>query len=137
MVLLLQGAARLTLTLWRRRAHEQIKWPYLCVDAIVLLLFVAIARELSQSALDAYTYFYSTVPADIPLDARKVSDFNQGLDKSMFDSARLAAWSVWVAGLETAICIYKVWKAFDVEELDHEIAVHEEHRRHEPSDALR
>jgi nitrate reductase gamma subunit len=136
-VLLVQGAARLTLTLWRWRAHEQIKWLSLCVDAILLLLFVAVAWGLSQSALDAYARYYSTVPADIPLDARKLTDFNKGLDKAMFDAARLAALFVWAAGLETAICVCKVWEAFDVEQLDHEIAVHEEHWRHEHPDALR
>ncbi len=136
-VLLVQGGARLMLMPWRWRAHEQIKWPCLCADAILLLLFVAVAWELSQAALDAYTHFYSAVPADVSLDARKVSDFNKGLDKAMFDSARLAAFFVWASGLETAMCIYKVWKALDGEELNHEIALHEEHRRHEHPDATR
>ncbi|HEX3270318.1 MAG TPA: hypothetical protein VHR15_06690 [Ktedonobacterales bacterium] len=130
-VLLIQGGAHLALRLWRSRAHEPIKWPSLCVDAILLLLFAALAWGLSQAALDAYGYFYSNVPADNPLDARKVADFNKGLDKAMLDSARLAAGFVWAAGVEVAICIYTLWKAFDEQELNHEIAVHEEHRRHE------
>jgi hypothetical protein len=37
---------------------------------------------------------------------------------------------VWAAGLEMGICIYKLWKAFEIEELDHEITIHEEHLRH-------
>jgi hypothetical protein len=130
-VLLVQGGAYLALRLWRWRAHEPIKWLSLCVDAILLLLFVTLAWELSQAALDAYGYFYAHVPADSPLDARKVADFNQGLDKAMLDSARLAVGFVWAAGVDVAICIYSIWKAFDVQDLNHEIAVHEEHRRHE------
>jgi hypothetical protein len=134
-VLLVQGGAHLALRLWRWRAHEQIKWPSLCVDVILLLLFVALAWDLSQAALDAYAHFYANVPADIPLDAHKVADYNKGLDKAMLDSARLAALFVWAAGLDVAICIYQLWKAFDIEELNHEIAVHEEHRRHEHPEA--
>jgi hypothetical protein len=128
-VLLDQGVMRLALRVWRWRAHERIKWPSLCVYAVLLLLLVALVWGLSQAALNAYAHFYANVPADIPLDARKVADFNNGLDKAMLDSARLAALFVWAAGLEMGICIYKLWKAFEIEELDHEIAVHEEHRR--------
>jgi hypothetical protein len=130
-VLLVQGVTRLALRVWKWRARGQIKWPSFCVDAVLLLLFVALAWGLSQAALDAYARFYSTVPADIPLDARKVADFNQGLDKAMLDSSYLAALFVWAAGLEAAVCVTRLWNAFEIEELDHEIAIHEEHRRHE------
>jgi hypothetical protein len=133
-VLLVQGTVRLALRFWRWRTREQIKWPSLCADVILLLLLVALVWALSQAALDAYAHYYSSVPADAPLDARKVADFNQSLDKVMLDSARLAAGFVCVTGVETAICIYKLWKAFDMQELDHEIAVHEEQRRHEHPD---
>jgi hypothetical protein len=128
---MIQGAARLALRCWRWRAGERFKWPSLCVDVILLLLLVALVWGLSQAALDAYGQFYSTVPADILSDARKVADFNQGLDKAMLDSARLAAGFVCVSGTETAICSYKLWKAFDLQELDHEIALHEEQRSRE------
>jgi hypothetical protein len=134
-VLLVQGAVRLALRFWRWRAHKQIRWLSFCVDAILLLLFVALAWSLSQAALDAYARFYSTVPADIPLDARKVADFTQGLDKAMLDSSRLAVFYIWASGLEMAICVYRLWKAFEIDELDHEIALHEEHRRHEHPEA--
>ncbi|HEY7020966.1 MAG TPA: hypothetical protein VH349_07610 [Ktedonobacterales bacterium] len=135
--MLVQGVVRLALRFWRWRAHKQIRWLSFCVDAILLLLFVALAWGLSQAALDAYARFYSTVPADIPLGARKVADFNKGLDKAMLDSARLAAGFVWAAGLETAICITRLWKAFEIEELDHEIAVHEEHQHREHPETTR
>jgi hypothetical protein len=134
-VLLIQGVARLALRLWRWRAHEPIRWPSLCADIVLLLLLVALVWGLSQAALDPYTRYYSTVPADAPLDARKVADFRMGLDKAMLDSARLAALFIWAAGLEMGICIYKVWNAFETEELDHEIALHEELRRQEHPEA--
>jgi nitrate reductase gamma subunit len=130
-VLLAQGVTRLTLRLWRWRAHEQIKWASTCADMVLLLLLVALVWGLSQAALDAYGYFYGHVPADAPHDAQTVVDFDKSLDKAMLDSARLAALFVWAAGLEMGICIYKLWKAFEIEELDHEIAIHEEHLRHE------
>lgn len=63
-VVLVQGAVRLAFRF--RRAHEHIRWLSLCVDAILLLLFVALDWGLSQAALDAYAHFYSTAPADIP-----------------------------------------------------------------------
>jgi hypothetical protein len=132
-VLLAQGIMRLALRFWRRRAHEQIKWS-LCVDAILLLLFVALTWGLSQAALDAYGYFYNHVPSNAPHDAQIVVDYHKSLDKAMLDSARLAALFVWAAGLEMGICIYRLWKAFEIEELDHEIAVHEEHLRQEHSE---
>jgi uncharacterized membrane protein YidH (DUF202 family) len=134
-VLLVQGVARLVLKIWRWRAHEPIEWSSLCVCAVLLLLLVTLVWGLSQAALDAYARYYSTVPADTPLDARKVADFHMGLDKAMLSSARLAALFIWAAGLEMGICIYKLWKAFEAEELDHEIALHEEHRRHEHPEA--
>jgi nitrate reductase gamma subunit len=134
-VLLAQGVTRLTLKFWRWRAGEQRRWSSLCFDVVLLLLLVAVVWGLSQAALDAYGHFYSTVPADIPLDARKVADFNKGLDKAMLDSARLAAGFVWATGVEVAICIDRLWKAFDIQELNHEIAVHEAHQRHEHPEA--
>jgi hypothetical protein len=35
-----------------------------------------------------------------------------------------------------AICIYKLWKAFEIEELAHEIAIHEDYRYHEYPEAV-
>ncbi len=134
-ILLVQGIMRLALRLWRWRAREQIKWASLCFDVVLLLILVALVWGLSQAASDAYGYFYSHVPADRPLNARKVADFNKGLDKAMLDSARLAAGFVWATGIEVAICIDRLWKAFDIQELNHEIAVHEAHQRHEHPEA--
>ena len=130
-VSLIQGATLITLDFKRWREHEQINWPSKYIDVVLLLLFVALAWGLSQAALDAYGYFYSTVPAGAPHDAQIVVDFNKRLDKAMLDSANLAAFFIWATGLEMAICIYMLWKAFESEELEHEIAVHEVHRRHE------
>jgi hypothetical protein len=133
--LLAQGVTRPTLRLWRWRAGEQTGWLSLRFDVFLLLLLVVVVWGPSQAALDAYGHFYSTLPADSPRDARKVADFNKGLDKAMLDSARVAAGFVWATGVEVAICINRLWKAFDVQELNHEIAAHEEHLRHEHPEA--
>jgi hypothetical protein len=97
-------------------------------------LGIAVTWGLSQAALDAYAHFYYSVPAGAPHGAQIAVDFNKRLDKAVLDSMRFGVYFVVMSALSLTISVFDLWKAFDAEELDHEIALHEEHRRQEHSE---
>jgi hypothetical protein len=134
--LLAQGVALAALVFWQWRSREVIDWSSVLGGATYLLIVVVIAWGLSQAALNAYAQFYYSVPAGAAHDAKAVLDFHTSLGKAMANFTGLGAVFAFMTGTSAILRGLNVWNVLKSEELDHEIARHEEHQRHEHPDAL-
>jgi len=129
--LLGQGIALAALIFWQWRLRERIDWAAVLGGVAFFVTVIVIAWGLSQVALDAYSQLYYSVPAGAGHDAKAVLDFHKQLDKTLRSFLGFGVVVLLMTGISAVLCSIKAWRFVDVEELDHEIAVHEEHRRHE------
>jgi hypothetical protein len=126
-----QAATLAALIFWQWRSRKDLDWEALCAGIIFFPLLIAIAWGISEAALNAYAQFYYSVPTGAGHDAKVVLDFQTQLGKAMSNFTRLGAVFVFMTGVSAILCGLKIWNFLKSEELDHEIAAHEEHRRHE------
>jgi hypothetical protein len=126
-----QGVAIAALVFWQWRSRESIDWPTVLGGVAFFAVVSLIAWGLSQAALDAYSQLYYSVPAGAAHDAKVALDFHQRLDKVLSSFIGFGGVFVLITVISAVLGGINAWKFVDVEELDHEIAVHEAHRRHE------
>jgi hypothetical protein len=126
-----QGIAIAALVLWQWRSRESIDWPSVLGGVAFFAVVSLIAWGLSQAALDAYSQLYYSVPAGAAHDAKVALDFRDRLDKALSSFLGFGVVFVLITVTSAVLGGINAWKFVDVEELDHEIAVHEAHRRHE------
>jgi hypothetical protein len=126
-----EGVALAAFVFWQWRLREHIEWAFVLGWAVFFVVATLTAWWLSQMALAAYTQFYDSVPAGAAHDAKAALDLHKQLDKTMGSFLGAGAVFLFMTGTSAVLCGIKAWKFFEVEELDEEIAVHEEQRHHE------
>ena len=135
-----QGVALAAFVFWQWRLRERIlreriEWASVLGWAVFFVVAILIAWWLSQVALDAYSQLYYSIPAGAGHDAKDVIDFHKQIDKTLRSFLGFGVVVLLMTGISAILCSIKAWRFVDVEELDHEIAVHEEHQRHEHPEA--
>jgi hypothetical protein len=129
LIFLVEGVTDLVRVLLSWRAREGIHWPSVLFSIGASLFFLALSLTLSQTALDAYARFYASIPRGPLHDARLVLDIHRRLNQAMLDAARVGAVFVGMTTVSVVLCVLDLWHAFDREELEREIALHERRLR--------
>jgi hypothetical protein len=120
---------------WRWMAEGKIDWTEAIIWALFLCALVILSWILSSWALDVYQRLYDIAPARPAYDAERARQYKEMLYNASRD---YGGFELGLGVLATAFlvtCVIKIWSAFDLQDLDHEIAAHEEHRRHEHPEA--
>jgi hypothetical protein len=105
--------------------------------ALFLCAAVILSWIFSRWALDVYQRLYDLAPAGVAHDAERTRQYREMLNNASRDYGGFALVAGTLAAAFLVTSVVKIWNAFDLQDLAHEIAVHEEHRRHEHPDAPR
>jgi hypothetical protein len=119
---------------WRWRARHQIDWSDVIAWALLLRGLAVVCWILSSWALDVYQRLYEIAPAQPADDPERTKRYREMLYNATHDYGGFALGFGVVAATFLVACIVKIWNAFNLQELAAEIAVYEEHLRHDHPD---
>jgi hypothetical protein len=121
----------------RWMTEGKIDWSDTIMWALFLCAAIILSWIFSRWALDVYLRLYEIAPAQPTHDAERARHYRVMLYNASQDYGGCALIAGTLAAAFLVTSVVKLWNAFALQDLDHEIAVHEEHRRHEHPDAAR
>lgn len=124
-----------TLAGWRWMTEGKIDWSNTIMWALFLCALVVVSWILSLWALDVYQRLYEIAPAQPGYDAARAHQYREMLYNASRDYGGFALVAGAFATAFLVTGVVKIWNAFDLQDLDHEIALHEDHRCHEHREA--
>lgn len=121
---------------WHWLTRHKLDWSDAVLWALFLCGLAVASWILSRWALDVYQRLYEIAPAQPSYDAERTRQYHEMLYNAYNDYSSFGIIAIIFAVAFLITCFVKLWRAFRLQELDDEIALHEERLSHEHAETI-